>query len=93
MTALGESGMDQTECAPAELYPGVPFTSVKMRGKLYADTLEGIVCVAVRPAVLTALDPTGKPLGEVPGRRTESGMEFTLDGSLPAVDFLLKLKE
>ncbi len=83
-TALGSTGMDETTYTPAGF-----FTDVVLRGKLYADTLEGTLCVRCRAATLTALDPVGKPICDLKGTPTPEGIEFQLDGKIPAVQFLL----
>lgn len=93
LTALGESGMSETVCTPTELIPGIPFTAVSMRGKLYADTVEGVLTVKARTSRLYALDVYGNVLKELPGVATENGVEFVLDGELPALHFLIKSED
>lgn len=93
LTALGETGMSETTCAPVEFLPGIPFTAVSMQGKLYADTAEGVLTVRAKAARLEALDVYGNPIKEIPGTATENGVQFALTGELPAVHFLLKMEE
>lgn len=93
LTALGETGMSETVCAPVEFFPGVPFTAVKMGGKLYADTLEGAITVQAKSASLQALDVTGKVLQSIPGTAAGGSVRFTLTGELPALHFLLRIGE
>ena len=88
--AFGETGMDETDYHPVEFIPGIPFTAAAFRGKLYADTLEGVVTVQAPAATLTALDVYGNLLEEVPGRAEEDSVTFSLSGNSPALAFLLK---
>ena len=60
LTAVGETGMDETTQSPVEFFPGVPFTACAFQGKLYADTWEGSLIVTGN-ATLTALQPTAEP--------------------------------
>lgn len=90
LTAVGETGMDETTYSPVELFPGVPFTAAAFRGKLYVDTLEGSVTVKSPKAALTALDVYGNTLGKIPGNPVEGGVKFILDGTCSAVEFLLE---
>ncbi len=62
-----------------------------MKGKLYADTLEGMIFVKSAQAKLTALSVTGKVIAEIPGTHSEDGTAFEIQGDLPAVQYLLKL--
>ena len=91
LTAMGNTGMDETTVEEGpEVMPGYHFNVVKMAGKLYADTLEGVINVK-GAARLVALDPTGREICEVNGVQTENRTQFTLDGSIPSVNFVLKI--
>ena len=93
LTALGATGTDRQSFTPGpEVMPGLQFTVVRMDGKLCAETLEGSISVRGQKAVLQALSVTGEVLGEVSGTPTADGVEFPLDGSCPAVQFVLKLE-
>ena len=89
LTAVGETGMDESTQSPVEFFPGVPFTACAFQGKLYADTLEGSLTVA-GDAALTALDVYGNQLGTIPGAAAVDETRFTLTGDLPATAYLLK---
>ena len=89
LTAVGETGMDETTQSPVEFFPGVPFTACAFQGKLYADTWEGSLTVA-GDAALVALDVYGNELGTVSGEATADGTRFHLTEDLPATAYLLK---
>ncbi|KWX87033.1 hypothetical protein AMQ83_15485, partial [Paenibacillus riograndensis] len=87
LTILGETGMDET------IFTVEGFiTTVDHQGKLYADTPEGMLFVRCNSATLTALDTVGTPIAQVEGTPVEDGISFNLDGTLPAVHFLLERK-
>ena len=65
LTAVGESGMDETTQSPVEFFPGVPFTACAFQGKLYALTLGRGALSVTGNATLTALDVYGNELGEI----------------------------
>lgn len=90
LTALGTTGMDETTFDPGPAMMGVPFTAVHMRGKLFAETLEGAVRVRAKSASLVALDVYGNEIARIPGERRGDETVFPLDGSVPAVHFLLR---
>lgn len=92
LTAIGATGMDETTYTPADVFPGIPFSAVVLKGKLYADTLEGSIYVKAQNAVLQVLNPTGTILSEVEGEHTTDGVQFNLDGSIPGVQFVLKIE-
>lgn len=87
LTALGESGMDETVFTPQE--DGV--TRVELKGKLYLDTLEGSLCIADCPrARLWALDSCGNRVARLEGLAGRDGsLRFDFDGSLPCGSFEL----
>ena len=90
LTAIGTTGTDAQSFAPGpELMPGIPFTMVRMDGKLYAETLEGSLFVRAVRAKLTVLDFTGQELGEVQGEQREDGVYFNMLGDLPGVHYHL----
>ena len=71
---------------------GVPFTSVHFAGKLYVEPLEGSLLVKANEASLIALDPTGNEIGSFTGKKTENGIEFSITGEIPAIQYYLKVK-
>ena len=94
LTAVGTTGTDQQSFAPGpELMPGLTFTMVRMDGKLYAETLEGSICVKAAAAKLTVLDPVGQELGEIRGQQCEDGVVFHMLGDLPGVQYHLTIEE
>ncbi|POR28590.1 hypothetical protein [Paenibacillus polymyxa] len=86
LTLLGKSGMDETVFTKKGF-----ITIVDHQGKLYVDTPEGSLFARSKNATLTALDTVGTPVSDIQGTPSEGGMIFKLDGTLPAVHFLLKL--
>lgn len=93
LTAMGNTGMDETTYTPGMEMMGVTFTNVALHGKLYADTLEGTICVRADAAVLTALDTYGNPIRKIVGERTEDGVVFVLDGNVPSVNYVITVGE
>ena len=91
LTAMGTSGMDETVYQPGPEMMGFAFTSVIFKGKLYAETLEGSICVKAESARLRIMSPVGKVLDEIEGRKTEDGVCFALDGQIPGVQYQLIL--
>ena len=89
LTAVGETGMDETTQSPVEFFPGVPFTACAFQGKLYADTWEGSLIVTGN-ATLTALDVYGNELGEIPGEAANGRTAFPLSGDLPTTAYVLQ---
>ncbi|MDR6721636.1 hypothetical protein J2W91_000084 [Paenibacillus amylolyticus] len=86
ITLLGPTGMDET------IFTSDGFTTiVDHQGKLYADTAEGSLIVQSQKATLTALDTVGTPLVNIVGTPADGGVVFNLDGTIPAVHFLLEL--
>lgn len=94
LTAMSNTGMDETTVSPGpEVMPGFAFNMVHFAGKLYADTMEGTITLTdVTAARLIALNPIGEKIGEINGVTTEQGIQFILDGSLPAVQFHLVIE-
>lgn len=86
LTLLGHTGMDETIFTTEGLV-----TIVDHQGKLYADTPEGSLFVQSKTAKLTALDTVGTPVAHIEGIPADGGVIFNLDGTIPAVHFLLEL--
>ena len=93
LTAMGTTGMDQTTYNEGVQLMGVPFTSVHFAGKLYVEPLEGSLLVKANEASLTALDPTGNEIRSFTGKKTEKGIEFSITGEIPAVQYYLKVEK
>lgn len=91
LTAMGTTGMDQTTYNPGPEMMGVPFTAVEFKGKLYAETLEGTICVKAEKATLQILNPVGEVLAEVHGEKTGEEVCFALNGEVPGVQYRLVL--
>ncbi|MCM1026978.1 MAG: hypothetical protein NC432_11115 [Roseburia sp.] len=91
LMALGTSGMDETTYQPGPSMMGIPFTNCVFRGKLYAETLEGSILVKAEAATLEILNPVGEVLATMEGEKTAEGVRFTLDGSVPGVQYRLVL--
>lgn len=91
LTAMGVTGMDGTTISPVDVWPGVAFSMVHMQGQLFADTLEGTITVQCEDANLTALDTTGHVIQQIPGEKSEAGVVFYLDGTLPAINYHLTI--
>ena len=72
---------------------GMPFTAVEFKGKLYAETLEGTICVKAKKAVLRILNPVGEILAEMNGEEKGESICFTLNGEVPGVQYHLVIKE
>jgi hypothetical protein len=88
LTIIGASGMDESVYT-TEGY----LTTVEFKGKLYADTPEGTLFVRCRSATLEALDMTGKTIAAIEGAVLADGISFALDGTIPAVHFLLTVTD
>ena len=86
---MGTTGMDETEYEPGPEMMGIPFTAVAFKGKLYAETLEGAICVKAREAKLEVLNPVGEVLAELTGENTDGQMRFELDGTVPGIQYRL----
>ncbi len=89
MTAIGKSGMSETAMSPVEAMPGIPFSLIDMQGKLYAETAEGTLYIDAPSALLELLDPNGEVLRVISGTPVDGGVAFTLDGSVPSVNWRL----
>lgn len=92
LTAMGTTGSEDVICEKGqELMPGFALTHVKMQGKLYADTLEGTITVPGKSGKLTALDTVGNEIETIKAAGDNGKLSFTLDGSVPAVNFVLEV--
>jgi hypothetical protein len=89
LTAMGETGVDQTTLSPVELWPGIRFNAVHMEGKLFADTLEGTLTVQAAKASLELMDPTGRVIKTLQGEKTAGGVRFALSGDVPSINYRL----
>lgn len=93
LTAMGTTGMDETTYNPGSEMMGICFTAVTLKGKLYAETLEGSILVRADEAVLEALDPTGAVLGESRGEKERDGIRFAMTGEHASVQYHLIIKK
>lgn len=87
LTAMGTTGMDETTYSEGPEMMGIPFTAVQFKGKLYAETLEGKIVVKAEEAILKVLDPVGEEIGEITGKKTSGGIQFTMTGELPGIQY------
>lgn len=87
LTAVGTTGMDETTYGQGPEMMGMPFTAVEFKGKLYAETLEGSITVKAENAKLEVLNPVGDVIGEIAGEKKEKEIRFTLDGSVPGIQY------
>lgn len=92
MTAVGTTGMDQTEYVPGPEMMGITFTNVLLKGKLFAETLEGTIYINAEAASLEILNPVGEILSTMAGEKVENGVRFKLDGTVPGVQYHLILE-
>lgn len=94
LTAMGTTGMDETVFYPDQKVQGMPFafTAVEFKGKLYAETLEGFICVKAKEAELEMLDPVGEVLAHLSGEKRDGLLWFPLDGTVPSIQYHLIIK-
>lgn len=92
LTAMGQSGMDQTAMGPGPELMGIPFTAVTFAGKLYVETLEGEILVKARRARLEILDTEGNTLAVMEDESQTGEICFALDGSVASVQYHLILQ-
>ena len=92
LTAMGKTGMDQTEYGVGAEMMGIPMTGVTLKGKLFAEGLKGSIRVKGTGARLEALDTTGELLQVIEGRQENGETVFDLDGNLAAVQYHLARK-
>ena len=92
ITAMGETGMDETQRQPGIELMGYDFTAVTMKGKLFADTLEGTITVKAERASLEILNPIGEIITVIDGEKNGEEIIFKLDGMMPGIMYHLLTK-
>ena len=70
----------------------IPFTECVFQGKLFAETLEGVILVKAKRARLRILDPIGNVLSEKTEESAENNVEFHLDGTAAGVQYQLTIE-
>ncbi len=93
MTAMGTTGMDETTYRQAPAKKGISYTEVSFKGKLYVETLEGILLVKARRAALQILNPVGEVLERRQGEKRGEYISFALNGESCGVQFYLQIEE
>ncbi|MFQ7767731.1 MAG: hypothetical protein ACLRIL_05275 [Fusicatenibacter saccharivorans] len=93
LTAMGETGMDETEMQTGIELMGYEFTAVTMKGKLFADTLEGTISVKGKKATLEILSPVGEVIRIMDGEKIGESVLFHLDGMVPGIMYHLSINE
>ncbi len=91
LTAMGKTGMDETEYREGQEVYGMPMTAVRLQGKLFGETLQGSVMVESENARLEALDTVGNVIATIPGSQKSGKTEFILDGTQTALQYYLTL--
>lgn len=92
LTAIGTTGMDETVYGQGPEMMGIPFAAVEFKGKLYAETLEGCICVKAENAKLEILNPVGEVIAEMSGEKCGGEVRFALDGSVPGIQYRIMLR-
>ena len=92
LTAMGNTGMDETVYQPGPEQAGRTFTTVILGGRLYVETLEGVLYIKAEEAELFILSPVGNVLAKLEGSKSEKGICFVLDGDIPGVQYHLIIK-
>ena len=69
--------------------PGFAFTAERLDGKLYVETLEGSLFVKAASARLEILNPVGEVLKTIEAVQDGEELRFTLDGSVPGLNYHL----
>ena len=92
LTAMGNTGMDETVYQPEPEQAGRTFTTVILGGRLYVETLEGVLYIKAEEAELFILSPVGNVLAKLEGSKSEKGICFVLDGDIPGVQYHLIIK-
>ncbi len=92
LTAMGNTGMDETVANPGPQMMGIPLTVLTFAGKLYAETLEGNLYVKARDAVLQVLSPVGEVLAELTGEKSGDTVCFALNGEVPGIQYRMVIK-
>jgi len=91
LTAMGTTGCEDTTMGEGPSMMGFTFTNVTIAGKLFAETLDGSLCVKAEKADLEILSPIGEVLAVLNGEKDGDSVRFDLDGSVPGVQYLLKI--
>lgn len=91
LTAMGTTGMDETVYGQGPEMMGIPFAAVEFKGKLYAETLEGCICIKAEDAKLEILNPVGEVIAEISGEKCGDEVKFVLDGSIPGIQYRILL--
>lgn len=91
LTAMGTTGMDETVYGQGPEMMGIPFAAVEFKGKLYAETLEGCICIKAEDAKLEILNPVGEVIAEISGEKCGDEVKFVLDGSIPGIQYRIVL--
>lgn len=91
LTAFGTTGCDETRLSEGPGFMGITFTNVTIAGKLFAETLEGEICVRGERASLQILSPVGEVLSFMREESENGFVSFVLDGSVPGVSYHLTL--
>lgn len=91
LTAMGTTGMDESAYGQGPEMMGIPFAAVEFKGKLYAETLEGCICVKAEDAKLEILSPVGKVIAEISGEKCGDEVRFAMDGSVPGIQYRIVL--
>lgn len=91
LTAMGDTGMDETVVTPGIEMMGCLFTNIELKGKLYADTMEGVMSVKAKDAKLEILNTVGETISTIEGIQKEQVVEFVLDGETPGIMYRLTL--
>ena len=64
-----------------------------MKGKLFADTLEGTISVKAEKASLEILSPVGEVITVMDGEKSGGSVLFHLDGMVPGIMYHLSINE
>ncbi|MCM1145121.1 MAG: hypothetical protein NC318_07470 [Blautia sp.] len=80
LTAMGETGNNGNTYEPGQQMMGITFTNVTLKGKLFAETIEGVLKVKAAKARLEVLNPVGEVID-------------TLDGIVDGEEVCFDLKE
>ena len=91
LTAMGTTGMDETVYGQGPEMMGIPFAAVEFKGKLYAETLEGCICIKAEDAKLEILNPVGEVIAEISGEKCGDEVKFVLHGSIPGIQYRIVL--
>lgn len=75
---MGETGNDENTYEPGEQMMGIPFTNVTLKGKLYAETLEGTLKVKAKKARLEILNTVGEVIETLEGTADGDEISFEL---------------